>query len=106
TFSTNASTSTIGASHIKIHGSISGYLSTRGTFSTTGATVTWSHPSVAFEPGEVITVTVTTGVQSAAGTAISTAYTWQFGVQTAVAPGVFSSVATVSVQTTPYSIAL
>ncbi len=74
-FSTTMTVSTLTAANIRIFGSQSGFLSTRGSLS--GNPVRLFDPSLNFHPGEEITVTVT-GATSLGGSALTRATVHQF----------------------------
>jgi hypothetical protein len=69
-----------------VTGSLSG--AHNDTPSVSGSTVTLN-PSKDFEPGETVTVTLTTGIQNTSSEALAAPQTWQFTVKAAVASGNF-----------------
>ncbi len=69
-----------------VTGSLSG--SHNDTPSVNGSTVTLN-PSKDFEPGETITVTLTTSIQNTSSEALAAPQTWQFTVKSAVATANF-----------------
>jgi len=69
-----------------VNGSISGRLP--GIFTVTGNTVTFS-PSQELEFGEVITVTLTAGIQSTTAVALASVSSWQFRIRTLPSPSDF-----------------
>ncbi len=74
-FSTSMNISTLTAAHIRIYGSQSGFLSTRGSFS--GNPLRSFDPDNNFRPGELISVSVT-GATSLGGTQLTNATVYSF----------------------------
>jgi hypothetical protein len=77
-----------------VDGTISG--EHQGAFSGGGTSTITFNPTNDFEVGEVVTVTLTTGIKSTDGTAISNDYTFQFVVESPYGNGQFSSGGSVS----------
>ncbi|MBN2415726.1 VCBS repeat-containing protein, partial [bacterium] len=61
----------------------------QGTFSGGGTNTMTFDPIGSFEPGEVVTVTLTTGIQRTGGGSMADPYTFQFTIAAEEAPGVF-----------------
>ncbi len=87
-FSADINGATFGGNIFNVYGSLSGKIS--GTCSTAADTVTFN-PATDFKPGEMITVTLTTGIQDADDNTLAAPVTWQFTVATASGPGIFNA---------------
>ncbi len=79
TFDSPVKTSTVNASNIVITGKNTGIIS--GTFSGGGTTTVGFNPTNDFKPGEVITVTLTSGLQNTSGGALTVPQTFSFTTQ-------------------------
>ncbi|MEW5799865.1 MAG: FG-GAP-like repeat-containing protein [Bacteroidota bacterium] len=77
TFDQAMDNATLTSSTIKVHGSYRGYYS--GSFSY-GANSVTINPDSSFKPGEIITVTVTTGVQNASSESMASPRVFNFTV--------------------------
>ena len=55
------------------------------SYSSSDSTVTLD-PTSDFEPGEVVTVVLTTGIETAGGTPLDSAYLWSFSINADTAP--------------------
>lgn len=86
TFSENINGATIDANSFNVDGDACGKIA--GFYSTTGAQVTFN-PTADFKAGELVTVTLTTGIENTGGDTLEDDYTWQFTVESAVAGAVF-----------------
>ncbi len=93
TFATPMKASTLVGANIQVSGSIAGTYT--GTVSNTSNSITFN-PSEDFFPGEIVTVTVKTGVQNAEGTALAGAYYGSFVVATEPASGIFRAAGTLA----------
>ena len=82
TFNLAVKTSTVNASNIVITGKNTGIIS--GTFSGGGTTTVGFNPTNDFKPGEVITVTLTSGLQNTSGCALTVPHTFSFTTQNAI----------------------
>ena len=82
TFNLAVKTSTVNASNIVITGKNTGIIS--GTFSGGGTTTVGFNPTNDFKPGEVITVTLTSGLQNTSGGALTVPHTFSFTTQNAI----------------------
>ena len=87
-FSDNVNGATVNANTFNVDGSQSGQHT--GTFSGGGTDTITLSPDVGFAPGEIVTVTLTTGIQSTGGQPLSNPVTWQFTVA-ASGSGLFSA---------------
>ncbi len=85
TFSAALDAATVTTTTFAVRGRQSGLIA--GALSVTGSTITFD-PTQDFLPGEAVTVTASSGIESAAGTNL-TPYSWQFSVQSASGPGTF-----------------
>ncbi len=89
TFNTAMNAATLNNSTIKVHGSQSGlHTSSSITYGSSAKTLRFN-PDVDFKFGEVVTVTLTTGIASAGGAALSIPFTWRFTVDVADSEGDF-----------------
>ncbi len=95
-FSTTMSTSSLTASNIRIFGNLSGFLSTKGSFS--GDLQRSFDPTNDFKAGEMISVSVT-GAQSQAGVTASQATVYSFQVAVTQGNAAFE---TTSIEFGPY----
>ena len=86
TFSTNIQAATVSSNSFNVDGSLSGQIA--GNYVASSDVVTFS-PSSGFERGEIVTVTLTTDLQSVTGGSLPSPYSWQFTVEAAAAPGMF-----------------
>ncbi len=77
TFSANINWGILGSSTFNVDGSLTGPIA--GAFNTINKTVTFN-PTNDFKPGETITVTLTSGIQSTIGDTLTHPVTWQFTV--------------------------
>jgi len=84
TFDMAMDTATLTNATIKVHGLISGLHT--GTVTDQGGNVYRFDPNNDFEPGEPVTVTLTTGVQSATGCAIAEPYSFGFTIAASAGP--------------------
>ena len=85
TFDADLDQSTVSTNTFTVRGSQTGERD--GAFSFAGSGLTFD-PAQDFKPGEVVTVTATSGITSAAGTSL-TPYAWQFSAQSEAGPGTF-----------------
>ncbi len=79
------------ATGIRVAGSYSGLIS--GSWSASGNTITFD-PTNNFYPGEVVTVTMTHGLENDSGTIYGLPYSWEFNVESGVSsqsPAIFGS---------------
>ncbi|MDE3057337.1 MAG: VCBS repeat-containing protein [Bacteroidota bacterium] len=74
------STTLIAGSTIKVRGSLTGLHSGTISYDSSTRTATYT-PASAFKPGEVVTVTATTGIKAKSGKALNSPYSWSFTVQ-------------------------
>ena len=81
TFDSPVKTSTLNASNIVITGKNTGIIS--GTFSGGGTTSVVFNPTNDFKPGEVITVTLTSGLQNTSNASLTTPHTFSFTTKNA-----------------------
>ncbi|MCK9409302.1 MAG: Ig-like domain-containing protein, partial [Bacteroidetes bacterium] len=88
TFNETMTNATLTSSTIKVHGNYRGYYT--GSFSY-GATSATFNPDSSFKAGEIITVTVTTGVQNASNVAMATPRVFNFTVDAPAGYAKFSS---------------
>jgi len=79
TFSQNIDGTTLDATSFNVNGSISGEHA--GGFSGEGTQTITFDPTVDFEPGEIVSVALTTSIQSTVGTPLSAPYVFQFFVE-------------------------
>jgi hypothetical protein len=75
TFDQPMNNATLTTSTIKVNGSMTGLIGGSFTYGTNSATF---DPSSDFKPGEVVMVTVTTGVQNGSAEAMAEPYIWSF----------------------------
>jgi len=78
---------TVNENTFNVDGSMTGEMA--GAFSGAGTDTITLNPTTDFEPGEVVTVTLTTGIKNAGGDALAAPYTWQFTVEAEDATGAF-----------------
>ncbi len=80
-FSEAMDQATLTASTIKVYGSFTGYHAGSLSYNagTYAATI---NPSTDFDPGELVTVTLTTGITNGSSVALSPAYSWNFTTAT------------------------
>ena len=82
-----------------VHGGFIGKYSTGGTASThkdgtytgQGTTTLTYNPGLNFKPGELVSVTLTTGLQNGGGQALVAAKVFQFRAAAGAGPGVFAA---------------
>jgi len=87
-FNAPVNTNTINSSTVPVYGSKTGKYA--GSFSYDGTTNTLTfNPSYPFKAGEILSVTVTSDVQSAGGQSLSSSFLWQFTVRTEFGSGDF-----------------
>jgi hypothetical protein len=99
TFSEAIATGRVSSSTFVVHGgfigkhSISGTASTHkdGTYTGQGTTTLTYNPGLNFKPGELVSVTLTTGLQNGGGQALAAAKVVQFRAAAGVGPGAFSA---------------
>ena len=84
TFSESMDPSTITSENIHISGSISGNIGGGFGFANSNSIIAYN-VSPDYFPGEIVTVTITTGVKSAAGVALEYPYSWSFTVKSGTA---------------------
>ena len=89
TFDQVMDAATLGADNIVIHGSQSGYLSGNGAFS--GNPVRTFNPDADFRAGELVTVSVTTGVENSSNEALADPLVYSFYTASGGGTGVFNS---------------
>ncbi len=89
TFDTAMDTGTLTAGNIRIFGSQTGFLSDDGVYS--GITTAIFNPDNNFKPGEKVSVSITTGVESTNGTALSTSHVFQFITAVEFGSGIFAN---------------
>lgn len=78
TWNTALASTTANADNIKVWGSQTGLLTTASITLSTNGTVVTINPANNFKAGEQIYVSVTTAIQSTAGTAMASSQTWSF----------------------------
>ncbi|MBS4027652.1 MAG: VCBS repeat-containing protein, partial [Ignavibacteriales bacterium] len=100
-FSTSMNQSTMNNNTVRVHGSLRGSIA--GSISTQSNKLTFN-PTANFEYNEVITVTLTAGIQTSGGSPI-TPYSWQFSTGVQPSTGFFTEKARPNVGTSPYGIA-
>ena len=86
-FSDNINGATIDNNSFNVDGSMIGKIA--GSYSGGGTNTITFDPASNFEYGEVINVTLTSGIQSTGGDPLAAPYTWQFVVQAVDGPGTF-----------------
>ena len=99
TFSQAIASGTVSSSTFVLHGGFIGKHSTGGTASTHkdatytggGTTTLTLNPGANFAPGELLSVTLTTGLQNGSAQALSAAKVFQFMAATSGGPAVFSN---------------
>ncbi|OQX17121.1 MAG: hypothetical protein BWK80_39625, partial [Desulfobacteraceae bacterium IS3] len=84
-FSDNIDASTVTGGTFQINGSVSGIHT--ATFSGGGTDTVTADPSDIFVSGETVTVTLTTGIKSTGGAALSADHTWHFTIPPAEPSG-------------------
>ncbi len=77
-FSDDIDASTVTDGTFQIHGSVSGIHT--AAFTGGGTDTVTADPDEDFAPGEIVTVTLTTGIKSTGGAALARNYVWQFTV--------------------------
>ncbi len=100
TFSEAIASGTVSSSTFVVHGGFIGKHSTGGTASThkdgtytgQGTTTLTFNPGLNFKAGELVQVTLTTGLQNSSAQALSSAKVYQFRAATSGGPVVFSNV--------------
>lgn len=94
---------TINSSTFVVHSQFSGFV--QGAISYTGATRTAVFdPEGSFATGETVTVTLTTGIKSAASDSLENSYTYTFSIRVAEGAGVFAATSSIPVGIIPYSV--
>jgi len=86
-FSENIENSTVDKDTFNVDGTMTGEIA--GAFTGGGTDTITFDPTTDFEPGEVVTVTLTTGIENTSGAALSDPHTWQFTVASRKATGEF-----------------
>ncbi len=92
TFDANLDQSTVTNATFVVHGSQTGERA--GTFSVSGSKAEFD-PTLDFRPGEIVTVTASSGIESSVGTSL-TPYWWQFRAKPDAGPGTFAQPVTTS----------
>ncbi len=93
TFTENMGAGTVSNDSFNVDGTISGLIT--GSFSVAGGVVTLD-PAADFHIGEVVTVTLTTNLESSAGAALARPYIWRFVVDSPYGPGSFTPEETIA----------
>ncbi len=88
TFDTAMDSDTFSSGTIRIFGSQTGFLSDDGVYS--GVTTAVFNPDNNFKPGEKISVSITTGVESTSGNALGTPHVFQFITAVEYGSGIFA----------------
>jgi hypothetical protein len=86
-----------------IHGSQTGRLSGTHSYNPSDSTVTLT-PDSPYKVGEQVSVTLTTGIQSAAGDTLVSPYTWAFTTEVLGGSGEFAAAVNYGVGAYPYSV--
>ncbi len=97
TFNIDINPATLTSNTIKVNGSQSGLHSSSITYNSGTKTVT-TNPDSAFKIGEVVSVTLTTGIQSASGAPLSSPYSWSLTINVTAGAGNFAKSSEISVR--------
>jgi outer membrane protein assembly factor BamB len=103
TFTVDINSSTLTNSAVRVYGSLSGFHASTFNYNSSAHTVTII-PNVQFKLGELVTVTLTRGIQSTSGDSLSTSYSWSFTVKANVSSGIFYQSSTVGVGNIPWDV--
>ena len=101
TFDVDINAATVNAATFVVNGSQSGLIS--GNYGTVTTTATFT-PGSPFKAGELVTVTLTTGIQSSGGTALAAPHGWSFTSETLGGSAVYAAAVNYSVGNSPRSV--
>ncbi len=103
TFDVDVNPSTLNDSTVRINGSLSGLHTNTFSYNLGTRTITIM-PNAQFKVGEVVTVSLTRGIENATGNPMMNPYSWNFTVQVHSGTGFFRKPLTVSVGSFPSSV--
>ena len=103
TFDQDMNAATLDANTFVVHGSQTGRLNGAYTLSSGDSIATFT-PDSPFKVGEQVSVTLTTGVQSAAGDSLVNPFAWAFTVEVLGGSGEFATAVNYGVGTNPWSV--
>jgi len=103
TFNAGMDPATLANSTIKVNGSQSGLHKSSNITYDSGTKKMTFDPARDFKPGEVVNVTLTTGIQNTAGAALVSPYTWSFTIKTPNGTGMFANAGNPRVGNNPFS---
>jgi len=89
-FSENMTTATVNDSTLRVYGSLSGLHGGTMSWAMQQSELTFT-PTQAFELGELVTVIVTTGVESVGGVPLAESHTWSFTITAGTASEAFGA---------------
>jgi len=90
-------------STIRVNGAQSGLHTSSNITYDSGTRKATFDPASDFKPGEVVNVTLTTGIKNISGTALASPYSWSFTIQAIGGSGVFAKVGNIAVGSSPIS---
>ncbi len=102
-FAYDVNSSTLNNSTIKVNGSQTGLHTGTFAYDAPSKTVT-INPVTDFKPGEIVTVTLTTGIQNTIGDPMESPFGWSFTVDVEGGSGVFSEKTNYPAGSTPASV--
>ena len=100
-FSQDINVTTVNENTFNVDGIYTGEIT--DSYTVNSNTVTFD-PTNDFEPGEVVTVTLTTGIQSTGGVSLANPYTYQFTVKAAQSCGFFAAQSIISTTDSPQNV--
>jgi len=105
TFDLDMDETTINSSTFKVNARSTGPHGGTITYDGPSRTTTFD-PTDDFDVGEVVTVTLTTGIESSTGTSLEASYTWSFDTENSVGLHQFAPHSTYDVGSSPWSISV
>lgn len=102
-FDSDINPGTVNAQTFLVYGERTGYKA--GSYNAGAQSASFS-PDSPFEPGERVTIILTTGIQSAGGIPMTTGFAWEFYIRTTAATGKFSLDSTYATDRRPNYVAV